>query len=225
MIDDSSPKETCQAQPVIGRSSMFKFICSTIFFTSLLSFSLYAFGNISFDQAFEELSKTPVSQFDFRIQLLEYRIKNFKKKVFTKDVYSNEFYSGFQAFTDTKTLKCCDKAKCYKDKSNPKLVICEIFVDLDTGDFYGKMDIKKRVENTKFIYNTILELAKETIHETFESSNLRIIIKREKSLREENLPDDYDKIEGFLISYKPQEETLVIWDNGIPYYQDPFFDK
>lgn len=198
---------------------MFK-MCSAIFFISMISFSLHASENQSYEKAFQELSTTPVSQLDFRIQQLEYRIKKFKKTVIInfKDSYNSDFQFGF-----TSSIKCCEKVYCYQDKINPLVVVCEVLVDYESVNSYEEVDIKKRYDHAKFTYQTILELSKATIHESFDKSNLRIIVKREKPIKEKDFPENEEDLEGFVLSYQSQEEILVIWENGIPFYQDAFF--
>lgn len=188
----------------------------------MISTSLSADNPSSYDDTFLELTTTPVSQLDFRIQQLEYRIKKFKKSVSYRliDSYDSGFRFGFDG-----SIKICDKVNCKKDPSNLKIVVCEIFIENGYDFSDNRMDIKTKVEKVKFIYSTILNLAKETIHKSFDKSHLRVIMKIEMPLSEQEMPEKYEDFEEIFISHTPEEKTLVIFENGLPQYEDAFFDN
>lgn len=200
---------------------MFMTIFKPLFLLSMISTSLSVDSPSSYDDVFQELSKKPISQLDFRIQLLEQRIKNFNKKVGYRFNFDDEpdSYYGYDH-----VISLCDKVHCKKDFSNSKLIVCEVFTDNSGISSRVDADINLRVEKVKFIYHTILNLAKEIIHESFDKSNLRVIIKMERmQIITPKHFENNEYLKEIFISHTPEEKTLVIFENGVPQYQEAFF--
>lgn len=196
---------------------MLKSILKSLFLLSLISTSLSADSLSSYNDVFQELSTTPVSQLDFRIYQLNDAIRNFRKTVHAEyiDVEWNDWVCSYTAI-----LRMCDEVSCYKDPTNPNIVVCEVI-----SDIRQVIETKKKIKKSQYIHDTILNLAKTIIHPSFNQANLRVIIKRQKLVNPlivDHLPQTED-FDDFLFSHIQQQETLVIWENGIPHYQDAFY--
>lgn len=194
---------------------------------SLLSLPLLADNSSSYDEIFEELSNTPVSQLDFRIQklnlLLNDKIKGLRVN---QSFYFNNSDDNFH-FGYSFSKYYVESVICYKDQINPRLIVCEV----STSHDFNKISIRKRVEKTKNIYVKILEFAKSTLHPSFDESHLKIILKSENLGRKYLTSDEIKQIQEeypeftFTNGFQEiqEEKVLMIWENGVPHYQDAFF--
>ncbi len=185
----------------------------------LLTHQVFA-AIVTYEEAFHDLSTTPVSQLDFNISKLNASLNDEadgikRKRKISYSKKDDEFDYSFELSVSVYDVQAVN---CFKDLINPKLIHCEITLSSD----YTNSHLHERVKRNKELYQEILNAAKSIIHRSFEPAYLKVTIKKEK---EKKIDDptfaniDIDFLRSLPIDY----EVLVIWESGVPFYQDAFF--
>jgi hypothetical protein len=190
-----------------------------VFFSLMLSFSLFA---NTYEKAFQELCATSVSQFDFNISKLNSLlndetngIKRKRKIRYSKTEDNMDFGLEYSI-----SIYNVQSITCFKDTINPMFINCEITLSPDDI----KTTLPERVKKFRGIYQEVLSSAQFMIHPSFDPAYLKVIIKKEKETKVDaesfiNMEIDID----FLRSIPTEYEILVVWEKGVPLYQDAFF--
>jgi hypothetical protein len=190
-----------------------------LFIASLLSIPFFVNG--SYNEDFSVFDGPAYSE-DLKVVQLTLLLNHKTKGIVRKVSYCIPFVNdqGVECGFYLDSRQYVKSVDCYKESTNPKIVVCEVVLNK------LNLAIRDRVLIIRGIYQAILNHAKSIIHPSFEPAHLRVIMKVEEVIKIKM--DAWKEIEQICVNSllaDPEETILVIWENGIPFYQDAFFEQ
>lgn len=207
---------------------LFFFLFSFLSANDLPTYRMVDLGLFDTDKNGDSLELEPAGKDDLKIIQLHLMLNHKTKGVVRRVTYTIlSENDSLGSSISRQYVKCVD---CYKDSIQSKVVVCELVLnDLNL--------IRKNISIIKGIYQAILSQAKSIISSSFEQADLRVIMKAEevaeaKYVSSEGFEElhraiekiDIDQLYVNSLLTNPKEKILVVWEDGIPYYQDAFFE-